>query len=634
MALRNAYRLRWQPLGLSDARDANNAAQGSMSLLQNLIVDPGTNASWVPRPAATLKTNFFLDSTQWDVGFWDQGFWDGHGSGIITSGSGFISGMVVVGDMVYGMIASGRNPGNDEPFCFNAATNTFNTVTGITAGNTPVSPPATGDWVPPILAAVGTKIIVTHPGFPGGAVKFGWFDVSGFTSTTLTGTTTSGFPTITALSSSPIASGWSAGMVISGAGIPAGTTIVSLTTTTAVLSLNATASAAGVAFSVTSGTLASPQWAAGDLSVNPLPSVPVSVVQLTGRAYFACGVNGVVFSDILNPTNRTNANQALVTGDGLAVTALGPLMLSAPLVGGIVQSVIAVEDIDKMQQISGDQATQNLAMNALPVATGTNAPLSITPCSKGLAFISEVGLRIVDFNGQVSDPIGDAGSGVTEPFIYNTTPSRICAAANSDALRISVRRGDLANNPDQEFWFDLTRKTWSGPHTFPASIIEPWRDTFILSAVGINAKLWRSDSHPSNISTYIENAVQMKWVYQPVLLPDDQDMHMIMIVQSTVTMALVGTQVTAAMIDDLGITRATTVFPMDVTGGTFWDVAHWDQDDWDGFPVTYRQRAMHWTEPLVAKQMTFHLTADSIGGFRIGNLSLKYQRLGYMLEVA
>jgi hypothetical protein len=43
---------------------------------------------------------------------------------------------------------------------------------------------------------------------------------------------------------------------------------------------------------------------------------------------------------------------------------------------------------------------------------------------------------------------------------------------------------------------------------------------------------------------------------------------------------------------------------------------------------------MHWTEPLVAKQMTFHLTADSIGGFRIGNLSLKYQRLGYMLEVA
>src|SRR4029077_5438392 len=173
-----------------------------MARLSNLIVDPRTDTSWVPRPAAILKTNF---------------------PGFTTPG--FVSGLLVVGDMVYGMIASGRNAGHDEPFAYDAHTEAFHTVTGVTAANTPVSPPSTGDWTPPILAQVGTKIVVTHPGFPGGATKFGWFDVSGFTSSSLTGTTTAGSLVISALSSNPILAGWTAGMTITGAGIPAGATI-------------------------------------------------------------------------------------------------------------------------------------------------------------------------------------------------------------------------------------------------------------------------------------------------------------------------------------------------------------------------------------------------------------------------
>jgi hypothetical protein len=635
MALRNAYRLRWQPRGLSDSLDGNNSPPGAMARLSNLIVDPRTDTSWVPRPAATLKTNFLRDPTFWDQALWDVGFWDGQGSGIATSGSGFISGMLVVGDMVYGMVATGRNPGHDEPFAYNAHTGAFHTVAGVTAGNTPVSPPTDGDWTPPILAQVGTKVVVTHPGFPGGAIKFGWFDVSGFTSSSLTGTTTVGSPILTAMSSSPILAGWTAGMSLTGAGIPAGTTIVSVTSTTVTLSANATAAAAGVAFTVAGGTVASPQWAAGDLSVFPLPSVPVSVVQFSGRAYYACGINGVVFSDTLNATNRTNANQALLTGDGLPVTALGPLMLSTQVVGGIVQGIIAFQGNNKMQQITGDYATLNLAMNALPVATGTNAPLSIVPIPTGLAFISNHGLRVVATSGQVSPPIGDAGTGISQPFIYATTPTRICAAASADVLRISVRRGDLMDNPTQEFWYDLTRQVWNGPHTFPASLIQPWRDTFIMTPFGINAQLWQSDPNPSPTTTYVENGVQLRWQYQPVLLPDDQDMHMIAIIQSSITIAVATNQVNAQMIDDLGITRDTTMFPPDQGLPTLWDVGLWDVGIWDGQGAgIYRQRAMHWHVPLVAKQLTFRLSADSAAGLRVGNLSLRYQRLGYMLEVA
>jgi hypothetical protein len=611
MPLRNAYRLRWQPRGLSDSLDGNNSPPGAMARLTNLIVDPRVDASWVPRPAAILKTSF---------------------PGFTTPG--FISGLLVVGDIVYGVIASGRNAGHDEPFAYDAHTNAFLTVSGITAGNTPVSPPTTGDWTPPILAQVGTKIVVTHPGFPGGAIKFGWFDVSGFTSTTLTGTTAVGNSTITAMSSSPILAGWTAGMTISGTGIPAGATIVSMSGTTVTISANATA--AGVAtFSVTGGTVTAPQWSAGDCSVYPLPSVPVSVVQFSGRAYFACGINGVAFSDTLNATNRTNANQALLTADGLPVTALGPSMLGTQVVGGIVQGVVAFQGKNKMQQITGDYSTLNLAMNALPVATGTESPLSITPISKGLSFISEHGLRLIDFNGQVSDPIGDGGTGVSQPFIYATTPTRICSAANADVLRISVRRGDVMDNPTQEFWFDLTRKVWNGPHTFPASLVEAWRDTFIMSATDIPAKLWVSDVNPSNTTTYIENGIQLHWQYQPVLLPDDQDMHMIAIIQSSIMIAVATNQVQAQMIDDLGITRDVTMFPPDIGDPSLWDHALWDVGIWDGQGAgIYRQRAMHWHVPLVAKQLTFRLQADSAAGLRVGNLSLRYQRLGYMLEVA
>jgi hypothetical protein len=40
-------------------------------------------------------------------------------------------------------------------------------IFGITSANTPVSPSSSGDWVPPTIAAVGSYILFTHPGFTG-----------------------------------------------------------------------------------------------------------------------------------------------------------------------------------------------------------------------------------------------------------------------------------------------------------------------------------------------------------------------------------------------------------------------------------------------------------------------------------
>lgn len=491
MALRQGKPITFRPTTLCDCVDGSNAPPGAMQQLIDLIPDPSTDKMWVPRPAALQNTGFVAG----------------------VSLNGFISALLVVGDTAYGMIAAtGGFAGKDIPFAYNLATSTVMTVQGPLSANLPTSPATSGPWTPPIMFQVGSRIIVTHPGFPGGATKFGWMDISGL-SVNVTGNTTN---TSAVITGNPAILGLQPGLLLTGTGIPAATSIVSaanfvlteaaathsnttldglasttglavgqviaanpvlgipagttiaalpgggavtmsqaatatatgtvtFTGATITMSRNATSTNSQETITATGGNPSLPLWGAGDTNINNLPSVPVGGAQFNGRAYFALGTNGIVFSDSLLPCQVSNnpAVQALTTNDGLAVTAIGPLMEYSSTTGGIVQALIAFQDAKKMQQITGDPTTSNLAINALPVATGTSAPLSITPTEYGLAFLSPQGLRIINFQGAVSAPIGDHGSGVTVPFIYSATPSRMVAAANSDTLRMSVNNGNL-----------------------------------------------------------------------------------------------------------------------------------------------------------------------------------------------
>src|SRR5512135_2258399 len=105
MALRNAKPLTLKPKGLSDSVDGTNAFPGAMASLANLIPNPSTDDTWVPRPAATKLTDF-------------PGF----------NTPAFVSACLVVGNIAYGMIASAKNVGNDEPFAYNLSTNVFETI--------------------------------------------------------------------------------------------------------------------------------------------------------------------------------------------------------------------------------------------------------------------------------------------------------------------------------------------------------------------------------------------------------------------------------------------------------------------------------------------------------------------------
>lgn len=612
MVLRRSKPTIFRPKGLSDTVDSTNTFAGAMQTLANLIPANNTDYNWVCRPAGVEISAY---------------------PGFTTPG--FVSAALVVGNIEYGMVASGLNGGHDQPYAYNLLTNTFLTVNGITTANTPTSPAATGAWTPPIMCVVGTRIVVTHPGFPGGAIKFGWFDISGYV-----GVITSACQTFasTAFTSTTnlLQAGVQPGQLVSGPGglYPAGTTVVSIAMDglSGVTSQASTAGTTGpVTFTFTGGTKTAPLWGAGDTNIVNLPSTPVSVAQFNGRAFYAVG-NGVVFSDSLLACNVTNADQALTFGNGLAVTALGGLPLLSPVTGGIVQAMIAFQGVSGMQQITGDQATSNLAVNLMNVATGTLAPLSIVPTNFGLSFISPEGLRIVEFSGQVSDPIGDHGTGVAVPFIAAVQPSRICSAATADVLRISVQNGELTTQPNQEYWFDITRKVWSGPHTFPASLIQPWGSTFVVHPIDLPGTIWRSDVEVSVGTVYVENGSQLSWRYQTSLMPDNQGMCENSMIETTIMSSLPpGASYTISANDEEG-SPIGVVTLVAIGTNTPWGNFLWGAALWGGVQGVMKQRQVEWTDPLVFKQASLSISGLSEASVQLGNNYFRIEELGYLLQ--
>jgi hypothetical protein len=158
MAIKNSAPMRFTPAGLTDAFDSSDAFPGACTSLSNLIFDQ-VNRGFVVDIPGVLKLADFVAG----------GF----------SSPTFVSVHLEVGTRIYGMIATTRNAGHDEPFCYESATNTFITISGVTSGNTPTSPSTTGDWTPPTMAVVGTMVVVTHPGFNGaGANFYGIIDIT------------------------------------------------------------------------------------------------------------------------------------------------------------------------------------------------------------------------------------------------------------------------------------------------------------------------------------------------------------------------------------------------------------------------------------------------------------------------
>jgi hypothetical protein len=148
------------PLGLADGANQSASFPGSCRVLQNLVFDRIEHQQLIARPGVIKAVDFTVSS-----------------GGVSFSSPGIISCAYRIGYFLYGLIATARNSGYDEPFCYNFATNAFVAVSGVTSGNVPLTPTPTGSWTPPTMDVVSTTLLVTHPGFSG-SNYFGWFDLT------------------------------------------------------------------------------------------------------------------------------------------------------------------------------------------------------------------------------------------------------------------------------------------------------------------------------------------------------------------------------------------------------------------------------------------------------------------------
>lgn len=616
--LRKARKLAWLPRGVADAIDGANVAAGAMAALTNLVPAPHTHGIYVPRAAAAQLTAF--------AGF---------------TSPAQVNALLMVGAIAYGMIAetSGAYNGKDVPFAFDTATNAFLPIT-IPGGaaSLPATPSIAGDWTPPTMAIVGSRLMIAHPGYPGGATKFGWLDMSGFSSDTITGNS-NGNESITNLGANVLQAGWEIGMTISDSAgdLPANTTIVSIAANglSCTLSAAATGSHAGTTFTVSGGTATAPLYGAGDCNGNSLLSVPVAIQQFNDRAYFAVG-SGEVLSDAGSPCQVTNASQALSNANGEPVTALAGLPV-AQATGGILQALLVFQGDAGMVQITGDPATNNLSQNNLGVGAGTLAPNTIAQTPLGVMFIAADGLRFVNFLAQLSEVIGAGGEGVNLPFVNAVHPSRMCAAYNEGCYRVSVQNGAVAGNPVQEYWYHFRSKSWTGPHSFPAALIaanQGLTHGFVMAVNGIAAKLWSHSTIPTANDGYIENGAQLTWQYKTALLPDNDAMANCRVVEGTLAAAFAGTvagSLTAS--DDQNAIMDQVSLP-NGAAQTLWDHFTWAQAAWAAGAAPYYQHPLPFHNPLDFKQAQFSAGGYSTNGTMLGALRLRYQVTGFLSEQA
>jgi hypothetical protein len=538
MAIRKSTPMFFSPAGVSDTLDGTNVFPGAMAALTNLIPDLATPNLWAPRPASISLTAF-------------GGF----------TAPGFISVFEILGQFVFGMISSGRNAGHDEPFCYDLINQVFVTVSGVTNANTPISPLATGAWEPPTMALVGTKMLVTHPGFTlGGGVLFGWFDVS---------------------------------------------------------------------------NPAAPAWAGGNTTTNALPARPSCVANFGGRAYYlvnpATGQPGAYFSDVLVPLVMTNATQVLTFGDNLKLTAAAGLPLANQL-GGIIQSLMVFKS-NNVFQVTGDAALSNLASNSLNVATGTVGQRGIATTPKGLAFLAPDGIRIIDFNARVSDPIGMYGAGVNRPFVFAAQPTRVALACNANTLRCTTQNTLKTGSPFEEYWYDMTEQNWSGPHTFPPLMARPFNSTFIIAAQGVNGHLFQSDTILSSTSTFIENGQQMSITWKTSILPDTKEMNEIALNEHTLNMVLDAAGSTYN-VQALGVNGALmgSINLLPPVFQPLWGSFNWGAANWGASNTGLASIQLPWTSPLVFRKAQIQITGNSFSTFRIGDMFMRYQKLGYLQQ--
>jgi len=535
MPLRKQHPVRFYPKGLSDAYDSTETFAGACRSLSNLVFD-NTNPELVGcRPGVISLTTF-------------SGF---------TSPT-FVTVFISIDGTIYGMVSTARNPGKDEPFAYNIASNTFTTISGVTNANTPTSPSTSGAWTPPSMTVVGKKIIVTHTGFSGAVgVFFGVLDIT---------------------------------------------------------------------------NPASPAWSSANTATNLLPTVPTWVANLNNRAYFACA-NVAYYSDVLNPTTITNASQSLTLGDPSNIVCMSGLPVQTTS-AGVVQALLVFKEF-QIWQVTGDAASTSspLALNYLSLNVGTSAHRSVVQTPFGTNFMAIDGPYIVNPLGTVQPLTKEPGAtdqDVQAPFIYATQPSRVAAGYSGGIYRICVDTFLASAAITADYWFDLSKRRWNGPHTFPSDCLAQVGNYFVLSHRTKGAVLYKSQLVQDSTSVFTDAGTPITFALQSSTLPKDATMTEKQVVESTIELSSSGAAVNYAITAINGNNTILSAVNVSVTGGgSVWGAFFWGAGLWSSNVNIPNVYTIPWTKTLVFQKLALQVSGTAQNNIAIGSFFARYQDTGY-----
>ena len=536
----------FKPRGVSDTVDGTNAPQGAMIQLSNMLPSPSTESLFVCRPAAAQLTNF---------------------TGFTTPTSG--TALLVSGTLAYGMISSADFAGKDEPFCYDIANGAFIAIAGPALGNLPTTQPTTGDWTPPTMVMVNKTIIVTHPGFAGGAGNyFGRIDVT-----------------------NPAAPVWSAGNTVGNAlaAVPK-----------ACYPFN------GRAWYAVNNSLVFSD-ALVPLTVTNATQVIILGDDTAVTALGGLGLNSTTQGGIVQSLIAFKSTEAVfqITGDSATSNLLSNILQG--VVGTLAPNTVTPLPLGlAFVAPDGLRILDMQAHCSDPIGAhgqGVSVPLiyALNPSRMCAAYQHNI-LRIACQNGNSPTQAYQEWWFDFTSKIW-TGPHTFCGSA---ASIISGYDGP----PGTDF----------AGHDF------------LAFATGVNGKLWSSSAVPLLNSTYTENGVALNSAWQTMLLPDNQEMAENAIVESAIGLVLPATvQCTVTMQDEAGNVLDTATLTGPGAGPTIWNAFVWGAAPWGALGGYFQQYQLNWTTPIVFKQASVLVAVASGANIAIGNLYLRYQVLGYLL---
>jgi hypothetical protein len=277
-------------------------------------------------------------------------------------------------------------------------------------------------------------------------------------------------------------------------------------------------------------------------------------------------------------------------------------------------------------------------LNYLSLNVGSASARSIVPSPLGTFFSGPDSAYLVTPFGGVTPVSFNEGSNVTpdlrQPFGNVLTPSRVAASFSGNIYRICLPTVVDGVSGTYDYWFDVRKKRWNGPHTFIYDCASSDGEGFFLSGIGSGAKLFNSDTTSDSTSTFLDNGAQYFIDMLSSDFPKKDEMAMKQIVESTIELSSTGSAVTYSLLayDDknniLDTTGVTTYAQGSIWGANLWG----DGSKWTATlnrVITYQ---VYWNKPLVLNKMAIELTTTASSAIAIGTFYVRYQKTGYLLQ--